>query len=514
MGGNDGLRTDSTYYRGYTTSDYLTDLATWYTRSLRWNPGHIWPARNYTQAANSWIHQAAQPYGFYSNYAGRPSYVVLDQYELSETVAWHMHGYKVDMQPNPEEVLNSIADNSLIAALPNDFKKSLQNLLSIGAWKDHEALEDHPDLKQEAKELEARAKVLEKKLELILKNEAGLSSSEVLASLRELEQDIKELDVEAKDLYERCKELETEYNAKKAEEEQERIEREAEEEGDVSDESSVATKEGDKEMDTDELAEEYDVKKPIITEDQDVSSIVTDMKRNTNNSDDAKNYKDFMEMFTTGKVNSKNIVEVLDGVLSTDYDLYKGIYEMNNSGKAMDEVIETLRARVNELKSNYYLTPEEAKNIKDTLVEVENQLGTGDEIPRNNPQIDGKNVNQILKDIVAQLKGKGTQSDFDAKIEAKQDERITKATADFYKDHANANPGKEVNGTPALPAGVTYLPNSKMFQWEYDSSTVFKAKSYKELREKIWATKKEAIMTKWMEVTKELDKGLKDKAAS
>ena len=119
-----------------------------------------------------------------------------------------------------------------------------------------------------------------------------------------------------------------------------------------------------------------------------------------------------------------------------------------------------------------------------------------------------------MKDIVAKLKGKGTQSDFDAKIEAKQDERIKKATADFYKDHANANPGKEVNGTPALPAGVTYLPNSKMFQWEYDSSTVFKAKSYKELREKIWATKKEAIMTKWMEVTKELDKGLKDKAAS
>ena len=514
MGGNDGLRTDSTYYRGYTTSDYLTDLATWYTRSLRWNPGHIWPARNYTQAANSWIHQAAQPYGFYSNYAGRPSYVVLDQYELSETVAWRMHGYKVDMQPNPEEVLNSIADNSLIAALPNDFKKSLQNLLSIGAWKDHEALEDHPDLKQEAKELEARAKVLEKKLELILKNEAGLSSSEVLASLRELEQDIKELDVEAKDLYERCKELETEYNAKKAEEEQERIEREAEEEGDVSDESSVATKEGDKEMDTDELAEEYDVKKPIIDSEQDVSSIVTEMKRNTNNSDDAKNYKDFMAMFTTGKVNSKNIVEVLDGVLSTDYDLYKGIYEMNNSNEAMSKVIETLRARVNELKSNGYLDANTAKTLKDKLTAISNKLGNGEDIPRSNPQIDGKNVNEVLKDIIAQLKGKGTQTDFDAKIKAKQDERITKATADFYKDHATTRTGKEVNGTPALPAGVEYLPNSKEFQWKYDSTTVFKGKSYRALNDKILESKKTEVIAKWNEILKSMDTNLKDKAAS
>ncbi len=514
MGGNDGLRTDSSYYRGYTTSDYLTDLATWYTRSLRWNPGNIWLARNYTQAADSYIHMASQPYGFYSNYTGRPRYVVLSQYELPYQTALRMHGYKVDMQPNPEEVLNSIADNSIIAALPNKFKESLQKLQSIGAWKDHEALEDHPELKEEAKNIEAKTKVLAKKLELILKNEAGLSSSEVLASLRELEEEINSLDVDAKDLFERCKEVEAEYTAQKQEEEQERIEREAEESGDVSGDSSVETKPGDKEMDTDALAEEYDVKKPIIDSEQDVSSIVTEMKRNTNNSDDAKNYKDFMAMFTTGKVNSKNIVEVLDGVLSTNYNLYNGIYEMDKSSEAMAKVIETLRARVNELKSNGYLTAEEAKNIKDTLVKVENQLGTGEDIPSTSPKVDGKNVNEILKDIVAKLKGKGTQADFDKKIKDKQDERITKATADFYKDHATTRTGKEVNGTPALPAGVEYLPNSKMFQWKYDSTNVFKGKSYRALNDKILESKKTEVIAKWNEILKSMDANLKDKAAS
>ena len=516
MGGNDGLRADSVYMSGnYLYNDYLGNLSNFYTRTLNYCPGNVWAARIATQALEMSTFNLSYPYGQYFNFTGTPRYIVASAAEMPYSVALGLQGYRTtptvaDMKASAE----AFTVNHLLGTRSKNVAADIALAKSIGAWKDHEALEDHPDLKQEAKELEARAKALEKKLELTLKNEAGLAPSEILENIQELAEEVKDLNVDAKDLFERCKEAEAEYNAKKAEEEQERIEREAEEEDDVSDESSVATKEGDKEMDTDELAEEYDVKKPIIDSEQDVSSIVTEMKRNTNNSDDAKNYKDFMAMFTTGKVNSKNIVEVLDGVLSTNYNLYNGIYEMDNSSEALGKVFETLRARVNELKSNGYLTAEEAKNIKDTLVEVENQLGTGEDIPSTSPKVGGKNVNEILKDIVAKLKGKGTQSDFDAKIEAKQDERIKKATADFYKDHANANPGKEVNGTPALPAGVTYLPNSKMFQWEYDSSTVFKAKSYKELREKIWATKKEAIMTKWMEVTKELDKGLKDKAAS
>ena len=79
--------------------------------------------------------------------------------------------------------------------------------------------------------------------------------------------------------------------------------------------------------------------------------------------------------------------------------------------------------------------------------------------------------------VIDKIKDKGTQADFDAKVKAKQNERTTKATADFYKDHATGKAGKEVNGTPALPAGVTYLPNSKEFQWKYDSTTVNLIKS-------------------------------------
>lgn len=516
MGGNDGLRADSIYMSGnYLYNDYLGNLSNFYTRTLNYCPGNIWAARIATQALEMSTFNLSYPYGQYFNFTGTPRYIVASAAEMPYSVALGLQGYRTtptvaDMKASAE----AFTVNHLLGTRSKNVAADIALAKSIGAWKDHEALEDHPDLKQEAKELEARAKALEKKLELTLKNEAGLAPSEILENIQELAEEVKDLNVDAKDLFERCKELETEYNAKKAEEEQERIEREAEEEGDVSDESSVATKEGDKEMDTDELAEEYDVKKPIIDSEQDVSSIVTEMKRNTNNSDDAKNYKDFMAMFTTGKVNSKNIVEVLDGVLSTDYDLYKGIYEMNNSNEAMSKVIETLRARVNELKSNGYLDANTAKTLKDKLTAISNKLGNGEDIPRSNPQIDGKNVNEVLKDIIAQLKGKGTQTDFDAKIKAKQDERITKATADFYKDHATTRTGKEVNGTPALPAGVEYLPNSKEFQWKYDSTTVFKGKSYRALNDKILDSKKTEVIAKWNEILKSMDTNLKDKAAS
>ena len=514
MGGNDGLRADSIYMSGnYLYNDYLGNLSNFYTRTLNYCPGNIWAARIATQALEMSTFNLSYPYGQYFNFTGTPRYIVASAAEMPYSVALGLQGYRTtptvaDMKASAE----AFTVNHLLGTRSKNVAADIALAKSIGACKDHEALEDHPDLKQEAKELEARAKALEKKLELTLKNEAGLAPSEILENIQELAEEVKDLNVDAKDLFERCKEAEADYNAKKAEEEQERIEREAEESGDVSGDSSVETKPGDKEMDTDALAEEYNVKKPIITEDQDVSSIVTEMKRNTNNSDDAKNYKDFMEMFTTGKVNSKNIVEVLDGVLSTDYDLYKGIYEMNNSNEAMSKVIETLRARVNELKSNGYLDANTAKTLKDKLTAISNKLGNGEDIPRSNPQIDGKNVNEVLKDIIAQLKGKGTQTDFDAKIKAKQDERITKATADFYKDHATPT-GKEVNGEPALPAGVTYLPNSKEFQWKYDSSTVFKGKSYKALNDKILASKNREAIAKWDEIVKSMDKHLKPKAS-
>ena len=522
MGGNGELRTDSiSYFRNgsYWNNNYLGNLADFYTRSLNYCPGNIWSAKIATQMLNMSTHNLAFPYGQYYNFTGTPRYVVASFSELPYNVALALQGYsQIPTVGDLKASADNFTINHLLGTKTQSIAKNIDEIKSIGAWKDHEALADHPDLQEEAKEIEKKAKVLEKKLELILKNEAGLAPSELLESVRELSEEVAELEGDTKDLAARCREVEAEYAAKKQEESQEKVDEEAEGAGDPSGDTSVETKEGDKKMDTDGLAAEYNVKKPIITEDQDVSAAAHNVKTALDTMNDTKAYNAIIDVLDTTKaVNANNIVEVLQELGS--YDLYGQIQTLN---KEQDKEIllkffALLTERINLLKDNGYLTAEEASIMKNGIKDMKAKF-TDTDLPGTSPKIqyNGKelDVNGLFKEISGQLKGKGTQSDFDAKIEAKQDERIKKATADFYKDHANANPGKEVNGTPALPAGVTYLPNSKMFQWEYDSSTVFKAKSYKELREKIWATKKEAIMTKWMEVTKELDKGLKDKAAS
>lgn len=514
MGGN-GVYGYEYYDGSYGYNEYFKNLTGFFTRSLNYAPGNIWNARNATQMWNSTTYDLAFPYGQYYNFTGRPRYVVASAQELPYSVAMGLHGYS--SAPTYADLIaarDAVTMKHQLSTRPSRVNAKLQQIKSIGEWKDNEALADYPEYKTEAKEIEEEAKKLEKKLELVMKPESPYSESGRLETIAEIEKEAAALGEKAKTLYDKCKKAEAEYQEQKAKEEKEKLEEQANNssEGDAVGDTSVTTTEGDKKMDTDALATEYGVKKPVIVSDQDVSTVVRNVKINTNNSNDSKNYTDFVNMFTTGAINKGNIIEVLDGVLSSNYDLYDGIYEMDKSNDAMGKVIATIRERVNELTPEF-LDKNTAKAIKDTLALVENKLGTKVDIPKDSPKFnwgDKKNldVNGIFKEIVAKLKGKGTQADFDAKVKAKQKERTTKATADFYKDHATPT-GKEVNGTPALPAGVTYLPNSKEFQWKYDSSTVFKGKSYKELNEKILSSKNRQAIAKWDTIVKEMDKKLK-----
>lgn len=524
MGGNDGLRTDSIGAYRYGYGDYLGDMSKFFTRSLAYCPGNIWSARNYTQAWNTYTYHAAQPYGFYFNYTGRPHYIVADPFQMPYQTAMELHGYANPYVPTAAGTaakLQQMTEQAGLEAKAGQTIYDLQERVEIGKWKDQECLADKPELKKEVEELAAKIENVLKKIKETMENKEKLSSNEVSAKVDALVEVAKPLIEEANTLRDKLIETKTEYDKNKAQELADKAKEQAEQaggSGDAAGETTVTTTEGDKKMDTDALAGEYDVKKPVIVSDQDVSTVVRNVKLNTNNSDDSKNYTDFVNMFTTGTINKGNIIEVLDGVLSSNYDLYNGIYEMDKSNDAMGKVIATIRERVNELTPEY-LDKNTAKAIKDTLALVENQLGNKEDIPKNSPKFNwgskkNLDVNGIFKEIVAKLKDKGTQADFDAKVKAKQNERTKKATADFYKDHATGKAGKEVNGTPALPAGVTYLPNSKEFQWKYDSTTVFKGKSYKELGDKILASKKTEVIAKWNDILKEMDKGLKDKPAS
>lgn len=528
MGGN-GVYGYEYYDGSYGYNEYFKNLTGFFTRSLNYAPGNIWNARNATQMWNSTTYDLAFPYGQYYNFTGRPRYVVASAQELPYSVAMGLHGYS--SAPTYADLIaarDAVTMKHQLSTRPSRVNAKLQQIKSIGEWKDNEALADYPEYKTEAKEIEEEAKKLEKKLELVMKPESPYSESGRLETIAEIEKEAAALGEKAKTLYDKCKKAEAEYQEQKAKEEKEKLEEQANNssEGDAVGDTSVTTTEGDKKMDTDALATEYGVKKPVIVSDQDVSTVAQELKTHTNNDDDAKDYKYVSEMFSTGKINAGNIVEVLDEY--DDYEkLYDGIYEMDNSKEIMTTLLSTLQARVKLLKDNGYITAAEYSDYTKKISNVKKNLG-GDakDIANSEPTIKMTNTStntsqnlklfsKYLKEyVIDKIKGKGVQADFDAKVKAKQNERTTKATADFYKDHATGKAGKEVNGTPALPAGITYLPNSKEFQWKYDSTTIFKGKSYKELGDKILASKKTEVIAKWNDILKEMDKNLKDKPAS
>lgn len=510
MGGN-GIYGYEYYDGSYGYNEYFKNLTGFFTRSLNYAPGNIWNARNATQMWNSTTYDLAFPYGQYYNFTGRPRYVVASAQELPYSVAMGLHGYS--SAPTYADLIaarDAVTMKHQLSTRPSRVNAKLQQIKSIGEWKDNEALADYPEYKTEAKEIEEEAKKLEKKLELVMKPESPYSESGRLETIAEIEKEAAALGEKAKTLYDKCTKAEAEYQ-----------EANNSSEGDAVGDTSVTTTEGDKKMDTDALATEYGVKKPVIVSDQDVSTVAQELKTHTNNDDDEKDYKYVSEMFSTGKINAGNIVEVLDEY--DDYEkLYDGIHEMDNSKEIMTTLLSTLKARITSLKEAGYITPAEYSDYTKKINNVKKSLGGNvKDIEKSELTIKMTNTStntsenlkifsKYLKEyVIDKIKGKGTQADFDAKVKAKQKERTTKATADFYKDHATGKAGKEVNGTPALPAGVTYLPNSKEFQWKYDSTTIFKGKSYKELGDKILASKKTEVIAKWNDILKEMDKKLK-----
>ena len=83
------------------------------------------------------------------------------------------------------------------------------------------------------------------------------------------------------------------------------------------------------------------------------------------------------------------------------------------------------------------------------------------------------------------LKNVGTQADFDKKVKAAKEKRTKEATKKFVSDYATTlGSGKKAKSDAKLPAGVTYLPNSKMYQWK-SGDKVYKAATFAELKQAI-----------------------------
>ncbi len=492
------------------------------TSTLGHCPANIWPARNYTQMANVWTHSAAYPYGFYFNFSGRPQYVVADAFQMPYQTAMGLQtGGIYSAAPSPYQLQMTFAamnEQAGVRIVAGEAGTNLQKAKSIAACKDQDFMkaDDNKDLRDEAIALEKKADELLKQLEEAMKDfqQGKLSTEQAAAKVKVLADKAKELVGESDALYERIKEAQKKYTEKKTEEAAVAAEEAADGAGSSAGdgESSVTTTEGDKEIKgNDKLSAEYGVKVPVVaTDDVELSSIVRDVKNHTSNDDDSKDYNKMKEMFTTGAISKGNVVEVMDDLLnSKNHDLYDGIYEMDNSREIMNYFIDSLKLRIKDLGEAGYLTAAEKSEVLKMISTLESGLGSGKDIKSSTTvEIGGKKMsgNDALKAIVAKLKGKGTQADFDAKITAKKTERENKAKKDFYKAHAKTRTVKDEKA--ALPAGLTYLPNSKQFQFKV-GDVVLKAESYSKLEEKVFATKKSEVTDAWSALMKELDKNLK-----
>lgn len=509
------------------TLGYMSGL---YTRELDWCPAAQYPAKDWTNAWNAYTYNASQPYGFYYSYPGNRSYYyVEDSFSLPYEVAMRMKGYNTSAAGMARVASNCVAicqqgGKSYMASVACE---SLNAAQSVGEWKDSEALSERSDLKEEARTIEEKSKALLKKLDEVMKNEENLSNEQVLAKVKAIRDQGATLKTQAEELFKKCKEVEEEYNAKKQEEAaQEVADVGGGDGGSGNGTSSVTTEEGDTSLTTrDQLSAQYNVRKPVVEADADVSSVVCDVKAHTSNDDDKKDHDEMMKMFATKKLNECNIIEVMDSLLSEGHDLYDGIYEMNNSKDIMKEFIRLMKDRVNLLKGEdyLYLTSAEAKEVLDIIRALEAKIiVSGDDIPSSSPRItignEQKNFNEACKIIIEKLKItignesvlRGSQKHFDKKIEEKKTERKEKALKAFYGDHAKTKAGKTVKDEKAaLPDGLSYLPNSKKFQYKYDSEHIFKADSYSKLNDAILNSKDTKIIAAWNEVLKKLDENLK-----
>ncbi|MCM1010773.1 MAG: hypothetical protein NC390_07865 [Fusobacterium sp.] len=515
------------------TNPYLP-MANFLTGTLGYKPCNIWPARNYTQFANVWTHNASYPYGFYFNFSGRPHYTVADAFRMPYQTAMGLQTGQTYGVPSIAALQMQFAQMNEASGIRIDSQLTASKLgkaKSIGACKDEPFMkaEENKELREEVLAMEKKADDLLKQLEDVMKqaSEEKLSSSEAAAKIKVLSDAAKELVGETDELFKRITEAQEAYDKDAAEKAKAEQEEAADQAGsgsngssNVDGETTVTTTEGDKELKTnDALSKEYGVKEPIIASNQDVSEVTQKLKQHTDNNDDDKDYEAVLAMFTTGEINSDNIVEVMEEY--GDYaKLYDGIYEMDNSKDIMIKFTAALTKRVEALNVKGFITPAEYNDYIKKIGKVKANLGGNTEdISSSEKKIamtdggttkDLKIFSEYLKTyVIDKIKGKGTQADFDAKVTAKKTERETKARKDFYGAHAKTKTGKSVkNENAALPEGVTYLPNSKQFQWKCGDN-VFKGETYTKLNDAILKCGKADVIANWNEVLKKLDENLK-----
>lgn len=228
MGGNGILGCFDYNNRGDSISCRLQNpylpTAGYLTSTLGSCPANIWPARNWTQAAQGWTHCAAYPYGFYFNFTGRRNqYVVADANQMPYQIAMGLQTGQVYGVPSAQQLNSYFAQRNerfIVNLSATKTVSNLQQAKSIGACKDYEYMkaDENKALRDEVIAVEKKAEELLKQFEEAMKDADKLSTSELEAKVKIYSKAAKTLVGKSDDLYKRIQKAEKAYHDKKVKE--------------------------------------------------------------------------------------------------------------------------------------------------------------------------------------------------------------------------------------------------------------------------------------------------------
>lgn len=259
-------------------------MANFLTGTLGYKPCSIWSARNYTQFANVWTHNASYPYGFYFNFSGRPHYTVADAFQMPFNTALGLQTGQTYGAPSIAALQMQFEQMNEASGVRIDAQITAGKLgkaKSIGACKDQSFMkaEENKELREEVLAMEKKAEDLMKQLEDVMKqtSEGKLSAAEASAKIKVLSDVAKQLvgydeevdgktehhDGEADLLYNRIKDAEKAYNDKKVKEAEDKAKEEADKAEDTGKDGTVNEETGNaEETGTPEKKNEYEQPTP------------------------------------------------------------------------------------------------------------------------------------------------------------------------------------------------------------------------------------------------------------
>lgn len=299
------------------------------TSTLGYAPGNIWAARDWTQAAQSWTHCAAYPYGFHFNFTGRRNqYVVADPNQMSYQTALGLQTGQTFGGMNAQQLgayFGQRNDRFVVNLSVTKIVSDLQWVQSIGGCKekDYMKADENKELREEVIALEKQAEEMLKQFEEVMKEADSLSTEELRSKVNVYAEKAKTMRGQSDDLYKRIQEAKDAYNDKKLAAAEEEAKKKAEE-------AEKAAKETEKVENTETVDEDPDTEKVDETEKDDDTGKAEETKKQEGKPPEVKTSPKKTEVTEKGTKLEKGVKGKADGQKRTGkfYEYEGRIYQI------------------------------------------------------------------------------------------------------------------------------------------------------------------------------------------